>query len=229
MTPRRHATAGSEAEFQPGSRGRVLRNFLGVARVREMEEAEAQALAVTQAAALKMYGRGHRFRPADIRRLHRMWLGSIYPWAGNYRTVNVTRGGLHFAHAPLIPRLMVNFGKETLRSNTPCREGAAVPVARSLAAVHAQLILIHPFRDGNARLARLVTVLMAAQAGLNSLRLSDLAGTAKRSYAQAIHAAMTRDYAPLEALFAAALDGAWRPERILHPRMNVDEAFGAGE
>ena len=48
---------------------------------------------------------------------------------------------------------------------------------------------------------------MAAQAGVNSLRLSALAGAGKRTYAQAIHAAMTRDYAPLESLFASALDG----------------------
>ena len=120
MTPSRYAAAGSEAEFQSGSRGRVLRNFLGITKVREMEEAETQALIAAQRAARTTYGRNHRFTPADIRRLHRMWLGSIYPWAGNYRTVNVGRGGLQFAHAPLIPRLMVNFGKEALRRHTPC-------------------------------------------------------------------------------------------------------------
>jgi cell filamentation protein len=210
MTPRRYAAAGSEAEFQPGSRGRVLRNFLGITQVREVEEAETQALIAAQRAARTNYGRNHRFTPADIRRLHRMWLGSIYPWAGNYRTVNIGKGGLQFAHAPLIPRLMVNFGKEALRRHTPCGHTAHATVARSLAEVHAQLILIHPFRDGNDRLARLVSVLMAAQAGVNSLRLSALAGAGKRTYVQAIQRALTRDYAPLESLFASALDGPWR-------------------
>ena len=105
MTLRRYAAAGSEAEFQPGSRGRVLRNFLGITKVREMEEAETQALIAAQRAARTLDGSNHRFT-ADIRRLHRMWLGSIYPWAGNYRTVNIGKGGLQFAHAPLVPRLM---------------------------------------------------------------------------------------------------------------------------
>jgi cell filamentation protein len=210
MTTRTDATAGSESEFQPGSRGRVLRNFLGITRVREIEEAETQALAAAQMAARTIYGRNHRFTPADIRRLHRMWLGSIYPWAGNYRTVNVGRSGFQFAHASLIRRLMANFGKEALRRHTPCREGADAPVARSLAEVHAQLILIHPFRDGNARLARLVAVLMATQAGLNPLRLSALAGRGRRTYGQAIHAAKSGDYAPLETLFSFALDSPWR-------------------
>jgi cell filamentation protein len=210
MTPRRYAAAGSEAEFQPGSRGRVLRNFPGITKVREMEDAETQALIVAQQAARTTYGRNHRFTPADIRRLHRMWLGSIYPWAGNYRTVNIGKGDLQFAHAPLIPRLMLNSGKEALRRHTPCREGNDVPVARSLAEVHAQLILIHPFRDGNGRLARLIAVLMASQAGLNPLRLSALAGGGKRTYEQAIHAAKRGDYAPLEALFSCAIEGPWR-------------------
>jgi hypothetical protein len=33
--PGRYDTAGPEAEFQPGSRGRVLRNRLGITSVRE--------------------------------------------------------------------------------------------------------------------------------------------------------------------------------------------------
>ena len=79
-------------------------------------------------------------------------------------------------------------------------------VARSLAEVHARLIHIHPFRDGNARLARLMAVLMASQAGLNPLRLSALAGGGKRTYVQAMHAAKSGDYAPLERLFSFAIE-----------------------
>jgi cell filamentation protein len=105
---------------------------------------------------------------------------------------------------------MANFGKDALRRHTPCREGRDVPVERSLAEVHAQLILIHPFRDGNARLARLVSVLMVSQAGLNPLRLSAVAGSGRRTYVQAIHAAKSGDYTPLETLFASALDSPWR-------------------
>jgi cell filamentation protein len=211
MASKRYAAAGSESEFQPGSRGRVLRNLLGITRVREMEEVEAQAFKAAQIEAQKAYEPNHRFTPADIRRLHRMWLGEIYPWAGNYRTLNIGKGGLQFAHAPLIPRLIAIFGKEVLRRHTPCGSAANVTIARSLAEVHAELILIHPFRDGNGRLARLVAVLMASQAGINPLRLRGLAGSGKCTYVQAIHAAMSRDYAPLESLFSSVIDGPWRP------------------
>jgi cell filamentation protein len=210
MASKRYAATGSESEFQPGSRGRVLRNFLGITRAREMEEAETDALDTAQREALQAYGPSHRFTPTDIRHLHRMWLGEIYPWAGNYRTLNIGKGGFQFAHAPLIPRLMAILGREVLRRHTPCGRAADVPVARSLAQVHAELILIHPFRDGNGRVARLLAVLMARQAGINPLRLSALAGGGKRTYVQAIHAAMSRDYGPLESLFSSAIDGPWR-------------------
>jgi len=206
MAATRYAAAGMESEFQPGSRGRVLRNLLGITRVREMEAVESQALTAAQDAALEIYGSEHRCTAADIRRLHRMWLGSIYPWAGNYRTVNVGKGGFQFAHAPLIPPLMAALGREELHRHTPCGRAANVSIARSLADVHAELILIHPFRDGNGRVARLLTLLMASQAGLPPLKLTALAGGGKRGYVRAIHAAMSRDYAPLEKIFAFVIE-----------------------
>jgi cell filamentation protein, protein adenylyltransferase len=206
MASRKYAAAGMESEFQPGSRGRVLRNFLGITRVREMEAAESQALEVAQETALQQFGPGHRFTPADIRGLHRLWLGRIYPWAGNYRSVNIGKGGFQFAHAPLIPRLMAAFGKEVLRRHTPCGRALDISIARSLAEVHAELILIHPFRDGNGRVARLLTALMVSQAGLGSLNFSVLAGRRRRPYVQAIHAALSRDYAPLETLFVRVIE-----------------------
>jgi hypothetical protein len=36
-------------------------------------------------------------------------------------------------------------------------------------------------------------------------------GHSKKNVRAAIHAAMSRDHAPLESLFSCALDGPWRP------------------
>ncbi len=172
MTSKRYAASGTESEFQPGSRDRVLRNLLGITRVRQIEEVETQALLIAQRAALKTLRLWPSLHTGRHSSLHRLWLGSIYPWAGHYRTVNMGKGGFQFAHAPLIPRLMGLLGKGVLRRHTPCGSAADVTVARSLAEVHAELILIHPFRDGNGRLARLLTVLMASQVGLGLRSIS---------------------------------------------------------
>lgn len=210
MTTPRYQAAGPEVEFEPGSRGRVLRNLLGIVRARDMAEAESQALEIAQEAALERYGPDHRFSAKDVCELHRLWLGPIYSWAGEYRTINIGKGGFQFAHAPLIPRLMKELERGPLRRCTPCRETDKSIVAASLAEVHAELILVHPFRDGNGRLARLLAMLMALQADLPPLDFSPIVGRGKRAYIAAIHAAMSTDYAPLKRLFLRIIDRSQR-------------------
>ncbi|MCI0517782.1 MAG: Fic family protein [Woeseiaceae bacterium] len=205
MSPKYEAR-GPEAEFEPGSRGRVLRNLLGITRVRDMNEAESQALELAQEAALDQFAQDHRFTTDDIRTLHRLWLGAIYPWAGDYRNVNIDKGGFQFAHAPLIAGLMEELERGALRRNTPCRAGSDTAVARALAEVHAELILVHPFREGNGRLARLLALLMALQAGLPPLDFGPLSGRGKHLYIGAIHAAVGRDYEPLSGMFARVIE-----------------------
>lgn len=152
----------------------------------------------------------HRFSAADIRALHRLWLGSIYSWAGNYRSVNVGKGGFQFASAPRISTLMKEFEQGPLRACTPCNAGTASSIARDIAVVHAELVLIHPFRDGNGRVARLLALLMAFQAGLSPLNFSLLDGRGKQTYIAAIHAAVGHDYEPLTALFERMISVALR-------------------
>lgn len=206
MTTPRYQAIGLEAQFEPGSRGRVLRNLLGIVRARDMAEAESQALEIAQEAALDRYGPDHRFSAKDIRDLHRLWLGPIYPWAGEYRAINIGKGGFQFAHAPLIPRLMRELERGPLRRCTPCTQMGETILASALAEVHAELILVHPFRDGNGRLARLLALLMALQANLPPLDFSPMAGRGRRFYIAAIHAAMSGEYAPLRKMFVKIID-----------------------
>jgi cell filamentation protein len=202
---------GPEAAFEPGSRGRVLHNLLGITRVRDMNEAESQALEIAQDTTLDQYGVDHRFTAADICALHQLWLGPIYSWAGKYRNVNISKDGFQFAHAPLISGLMRELERGTLRRHTPCRNADDSEVARAVAEVHAELILVHPFREGNGRLARLLALLMALQAGLPPLNFSPLTGRGKRAYIAGIHAAMDRNYLPLTALFLRVIERSRRP------------------
>lgn len=200
MTPRYDAH-GIESEFEPGSRGQVLRNKLGIRRVGEMEQAESEALDAVQEWALGRFDSEHRFTEADLRELHRQWLGGIYAWAGEYRQVNIGKGGFQFAAATQVPRLMAAFSRGELAEESPCAGMDEARLAHALARTHAELILIHPFREGNGRCSRLLAWLMAMQAGLPPLDFSAFDGRGKRSYIAAIHAALDRNYAPLEALF----------------------------
>lgn len=98
----RYDPSGIQAEFEPGSRGRVLRSLLGIKRVGDINEAESQALLLAQAQAIERYGDDQRFTAKDICDLHRLWLAPVYVWAGEYRFINIGKSGFQFAHAPLI-------------------------------------------------------------------------------------------------------------------------------
>ena len=201
----RYDAGGPQAEFEPGSRGRVLRNQLGIRRVHDMEQAESEALVAAQNALLDQFTLDHRFKLADVCDIHRLWLGAIYRWAGEFRSVNVSKGGFMFAAAAQVPRLMADFERRELAQETPCQGMDPARLARALARTHAELVLIHPFREGNGRCARVLAYLMAVQAGLPSLDFSPLTGRGKPAYIAAIQAAVGSDYAPLEALFGKVI------------------------
>ncbi len=195
-----------ESQFEPGSRGKVLRNLLGLKSKREMDRVEARE----QLRALKelviVYGKSHRFTADDIRKIHRTWLGSVYEWAGNYRQVNVSKGGFLFAASNQVPNLMAEFEKGPLRKYTPCMSVSNIEIAESIALVHVELVLIHPFREGSGRAARMLAVLMALQAGLPLLDFSDIRGSKKAEYFSAVQAGLDRDYGPMAKVFSDVID-----------------------
>lgn len=199
-----------EVQTQPGSRGRVLKNLLGIQNKREMDRVEGreQLRAFEELAAL--YGRDHRFTASDICQMHRTWLGSIYSWAGQYRQVNLQKSGFPFAATNQIPKLMVGFERNQLRAFTPCRPGPAPRVARALAVVHVELVLIHPFREGNGRLARILAVLMGLQAGLPSLAFDEFLGRKRQQYIAAVQAGLTHNYEPMAEMFSAVIERTMR-------------------
>jgi cell filamentation protein len=205
MSPSRYDAHGIETEFEPGSRGRVLRNKLGIRLSRDMEQAESEALLAVQEWAVAHFDAGHRFSAEDIATLHRQWLGGIYAWAGEYRQVNMAKGDFMFAAAAQVPRLMAEFERKELAAHTPCEGMDEARLIQALAITHAELVLIHPFREGNGRCARLLAWLMALQAGFPPLDFSPMAGRNKAGYIAAIHAALERDYGPMQARFKAVI------------------------
>lgn len=197
----RYAVQGPEAEFEPGSRGRVLRNLLGIRSVREMERRETEALVIATQRLIDTTRLDQRFTANEVCGAHKLWLGDIYEWAGQYRSVNITKGTFPFAAASQLPRLMREFETGPLRKYTPCLFNAAEEQASALAIVHAEFVLIHPFRDGNGRCARLLAVLMGLQAGLPVLDFTGIRGGERTRYIAAVHAALDRNYEPMTGVF----------------------------
>jgi cell filamentation protein len=194
-----------EAQFEPGSRRHVLKNLLGVKRKGEMDRVEAREQLRALHELIRTYGKNHRFTAADICQIHKIWLMNIYPWAGKYRQVNVTKDNFLFAAANQIPRLMEEFEAGPLRQFTPCCSTSVEDVTRAIALVHTELVLIHPFREGNGRVARLLATLMALQAGLPPLDFGELKGKKRKMYFAATGAGLDRDYKPMEEIFSGVI------------------------
>ena len=195
-----------EAQFEPGSNGLVLKNLIGITSKQAMDEAEARALEQAMDVLIRAYSETHRFTATDLCDCHRTWLGNIYEWAGRYRRVNVSKDGFPFAAAAQVPVLMDQFERDVLQRYTPCTFADRADVVHALAETHVELVLIHPFRDGNGRLARVLSSLMALQAGLPLLDFGLMAGTGKTAYIAAIHAGLDRHYAPMERLFGKVIE-----------------------
>lgn len=196
----------TEAQFEPGSNEQVLKNRLAITSPQAMDDVEARAL---EQAVLKLvgnYDERHRFTAADICQIHKSWLGNIYDWAGAYRQVNISKGDFPFAAATLVPGLMVEFEKAVLAQYTPCNFKDRTDVGRALAETHVELVLIHPFREGNGRVARILSMLMALQAGLPLLDFSVVAEVKKLDYFAAVQAGLGRNYLPMERLFAEIIE-----------------------
>lgn len=205
-TGRRYETTGLvEGQYQPRSRGRVLRNLLGITRKRDMDRTELVEQLRAMADLVDRYDRDHRFTANDICEIHRIWLGPLYAWAGNYRKVNLVKDDFPFAAADQIPRLMAQFEKAILAKYTPCRSGSIEAIIRALAVVHTELVLIHPFREGNGRVARMLASLMSLQAGLPALDFGGVRSWKRQEYYAAVQAGIGRDYRPMERIFTSVI------------------------
>jgi cell filamentation protein len=114
-------TGGRNEEFEPGSRNRVLRNLLGITGVREIQAAETDALVEAQFWSYQDIGEDECFSIGRLCELHRKWLGGIYPFASEYREVNVSKGIVMFSPAYFIEQNLAEFEQSLLSKLTPCR------------------------------------------------------------------------------------------------------------
>jgi len=206
----RYSTEGNiQNEYEPG--GQVLKNKLGIRSKKEMDRLEYARLLKTQLHYYKVIKPDTRFTNRLICEMHRYWLGSIYRWAGQYRTVNLGKSGFLWPPAYLVEKNMAEFEKGLLKRCTPCRPRPIKSVAQDLAKVHAEFLLIHPFRDGNGRIARLLTILMALQAGFPAPDFAFTSKKNRRRYLAAVMKGYVQEYDPLATIFTEAIE---RSERL---------------
>jgi len=191
-------------EAELGSDGRVLRNRL---KITDPEAIEAVEEMLLEKAYEELLTSGAEERPItcdDIRGWHRRFLGEIYDWAGDYRTVEISlpRGDFGFCLSRHINGSMGEYERRLLARLTPLLRDQPETHYRTLAELHAEFIVIHPFRDGNGRVGRFMVDWLLCAVGAPVLDWSLMGDRETLAYRNAIaKAAVSRDYEPLAAFF----------------------------
>lgn len=154
-------------------------------------------------AAAKEYSETHIFTADDVCILHNLCFDTIYEWAGTYRNVDLMSGDIRWCHAMYIQQEMTRF-TSLLSEWTPFKPGLhRLEVVEQLVRIHGDLILIHPFRDGNGRVTRLLCDLLLMQSNRKPLeqRWHAIQDIQKRYYAAIRDIWVKADYTNLMVLF----------------------------
>lgn len=200
----RYDISGSEGEYQPDSDNKVLRNFPGITDPVEMSIAETELLEDLYLKVFDNFPLELTFQ--TLCQWHRSWLGNVYDWAGQPRTVDMSKPDIWFASSVQIPELAETFEALYLSHFAELPEMSNEGLVAFLAETHVEFILIHPFREGNGRISRLLLDVMAVKAGAQPLDYS-LWDENKAFYFKAIQAGMGKHYQHVERLIRDVLEG----------------------
>jgi fido (protein-threonine AMPylation protein) len=142
--------------------------------------------------------------PEWICLLHRSLAGSLFPdWAGRYRDVNVQVSGHTppaFYEVPGLMRLFCDDLAERLR-HIRLHESAIDALAELLAWADWRFQWIHPFKDFNGRIGRVLLAALLYKLSLPPLETAPSNADSRRHYLEGLHAADSGDLGPLTDLW----------------------------
>jgi cell filamentation protein len=178
----------------------VLRNLRGIRDPDLLDEFEADATSrrILQLERKPVSG---GFDARHFQAIHRYIFQDVYPWAGEFRTVNIGKSGDPFAFSEhIVSSLDKLFGalqRERYVSGADL-ESFANRGAHYLGEINA----VHPFRDGNGRTQRELIRALAIRNGyeLNWTRVS------QQRMIEASRQSLRVDNAGLEEVLKSALD-----------------------
>ena len=152
---------GADSYVYPNSE--VLRNKADIREQYALDAFEADATAVRMLELVNRPIQG-TFDLKHLCAIHRYLFQDVYEWAGEIRTVDISRGSSRFANFGLIEaylggQLQGLVVENFLRGMTPDAIGTR------LAHYMGEINAAHPFREGNGRVQRLFCAQLADQAG----------------------------------------------------------------
>ncbi len=182
--------------------GEILPNKLGLTDPVLIHEEEIVGTVQTKQKAIEALSPDTIFSLAYLYKLHAYAFGNLYDFAGNVRTVDMSKEGFMFPSAKFLPDNLAEFEKKYL---VPLQNETwdDVSLQQHLAAMHAELLYLHPFREGNGRVVRLFTELvsLAKRGSEPNFEIINKEGNFER-YIKAVQQAVHGKYDLMQALFS---------------------------
>jgi cell filamentation protein len=175
----------------------LLPNLLNLSNRDDIGKSEFEGFLLAELSLTEELTIRTKFNVKYIKRIHKLSLGHLYSFAGKYRTVNMSKGGFLFPAAQFISQNMNNFEKEILL-NLPTKYESDKSLIKDIAKVHGEFLFIHPFREGNGRVARVLANLMARKQGIKGLNFEKIDEKVFAEYVLAVQMVADRNYEPME-------------------------------
>lgn len=136
-----------------------------------------------------------------IKNWHQRFLDQLYLWAGKYRSVDISKHGFRWPPFNRIENAMKYFDRNFL-SNTPIECNTENQIISIVSQIMGELLFIHPFREGNGRIAKLVGAILFFQKGYPPLDFSKIS---RNEWINASLDAYAKNYESLGLLLSKAL------------------------
>jgi len=139
------------------------KNFFSIANYAELQSLEAPLVA-KRAGQLDDLGVTGKFDSAHLCAIHHDLFQDVFPWAGELRLVNISKGNSHFAPALRIATSLAGT-MDKLRCENLLADLSPPKFAERAAYYLGEINAIHPFREGNGRAQREFIRQLAVHAG----------------------------------------------------------------
>jgi cell filamentation protein len=147
-----------------------------------------------------------RFDEAYLKSIHRHLFDTLYQWAGEYRTVNISKGSSMFCPYMNLENYSNDIFKQLEKENY-LRDYEDVETrqkfAEQLAYYTCELLVLHPFSEGNGRSLRLFFDMIVTYNGYEYIDYADTLND--ESFITASIDCMEADCRKMEAIILAGL------------------------
>lgn len=141
----------------------VLRNLVGAHTQQELDVAE-HSLVTARTLELMDDPPVPDGTVSQLCSIHRFLFQDVYDWAGEIRTINITKGGSFFLPVEVFDT-GIRYCEDTLHGDGLLQGMDRATFVRRLSVNYDNFNVLHPFREGNGRTQRMFWDLIAQSAG----------------------------------------------------------------